>query len=189
MKKIDKVDYSEIRKMSHQEKVELSKRLSKVANQRLRTLEKNNVDYYAYASAKHFLDSTNKKRFYQGSKFSSEKELNAQLQELEYFLNAKTSTMRGLEAVEFKRIETFREKYDVNLENEDSFVSFLKSKELTAMKKYADSNQILETFARAVDDGKSEEEIFNEFQDFMQTEKTFDEVQEILLESYDRLMY
>lgn len=180
-------DYKKMKKMTRQEKEELSRKLSMIANGRIRTLRKNGINQYAMANADLYFQNTGTKQFYTGRNHKSEKDLNIQLMEVTSFLNAKSSTIGGLKAIREQRKETFERKFEeagINFkftkEKEKSFFDFLSSKQFDALSKFADSDDIIEDFATALLDKYSQEEIMNQYQLYLDNEEmTFDQVEKM----------
>lgn len=105
-RKANKGDAQAFQKL-YQENAKLAKR----ANTRLSTLEKSNYDFYAYDRAVGFTQTTyNKNRFTTSKKVLEDVEGIAwQVRELNRFLSAKSSTVRGQKQIELGRVEKFRE--------------------------------------------------------------------------------
>jgi hypothetical protein len=176
-------DTNTLKKLSEKEKIYVAKKGASIANKRLAELEKEGIDYYAYAKAKHYNEATgrDKNRFYRGSKFRSERDLNIHIQNIFDFLNAESSTAEGIKNINDRRINMFKEK-GVNIPKgrEKDFYDFLSSEQFKNLGKYADSNQIIETFVDARKMGLDVDLINEEFTNFMNGELDFDEVQEKL---------
>ena len=104
-------------------------RYAKIANERLRALEKAGRDYWAYDSAVIYTQrSRGTNRFTQKKKWSGTKEgLLHEVEELQAFLNMKTSTISGSKAVEQKIVDTFKRdhKIDVDSIGRTDFFNFL----------------------------------------------------------------
>lgn len=178
------LDMKYLKDLNLQERAYASQYLSQLANQRLKSLEKAKINHFAYAKAeKYNIDDMerSKNRFYTGTKFEKGKEINSQLENVLYFLNAKTSTPTGLKQIYKERIDTFRDK-GVNIKEgeEKEFMDFLSSKQFENLSKYADSNQVIQTYVDARNVGEDVEKINREFENFMNTNLTFDQVQEKL---------
>lgn len=174
-------DYETLKKMNYKDKVEQARRLSNIANSRMKTLEKNNVDYYAIEKAKHFLNSLGRETFYTGRNYKSKKELRMTLQALSEFVNSKSSTMKGLREIRKARVTTFSEKFDIDLTNKDderNFFEFLNSQQFLTLSGFADSEDIIDDFAQALNQGFTKEEIQLQYQDFLITDMTFEQVAE-----------
>lgn len=176
MSKYDDFDFSIIAQMNYRDKVELSKKLAKVANTRISTLEKTGKHSFAKDKADKFLQEHGRTKFYEGSKFENEFRLNRQLAVLQDFITSKSSTITGLKKIQVKALEKFEDKgYHIN--DADSFFNFLSSQQFQQLRKYVDSEQVIEDYTQAVDDGFTDAQIFKQYEKFMNSEYTFDEVQ------------
>lgn len=181
-----------ILKMSKQEKQYISQYVSKRANTRLKNLEKKaetddgykGYTKYAYQKAEYYNTKVNdraKNRYYTGSIFDNEDELDIHIQEATNFLLSATSTVRGVNNIVDKKINTFKDK-GVKIERgqEKDFFDFLSSRQFEKLKQYADSNQIIETFTEAREIGQEVDDINTAFMEFMNGLLDFTEVQERL---------
>lgn len=178
------LSYESIKKMSEQEKIYASQKMATLSNRRIKELDNNNVHYGAVKQALAYNNATGRKNntFYRGSKFNSIRDLNIHIQNEISFLNAKTSTMEGIINANEKRLNKFREK-GVNIPKgkEKEFFDFLSSNQFKNISKYADSNQVLQTFADARKINTDVDEINKAFTEFMNGEiDDFTEVQERL---------
>lgn len=160
------------RGMSYTEKILLHKKLAKRANSRLATLEKNGQKQWSYKHAQTYIKNNvhgkNKKprkRYYTGSQFSSEQDLNKELLELDRFLNFKSSTMRGLDAITVERLETFAS-HGINVKNTDDFFDFLSSNQFNQLKSSMDSKQIVAIYTEAMENKQTDEQIRQAFQEY-----------------------
>lgn len=182
--KTDTLDMKYLKSLSLQERAYASQYLGQLSNQRLKSLEKAGIKHFAYAKAeKYNVDDEGRKnnRFYTGTKFKTGNDINRQLENEIYFLNAKTSTPSGLKQIYKERIDTFRDKgVSIPQGQEKEFMDFLSSKQFENLSKYADSNQVIQTYADARSLGEDVDKINKEFNNFMNTNVTFDVVQERL---------
>lgn len=105
------LDIDIINEMSKSEKKFVGQRLAQLSNKRLKELEKNNIDYYAYSLAEKFnLEQKRKNnRYYTGGKLT-DRDVNKLINSTTKFLKSQSSTLEGLEQIYNKRIETFRNK-------------------------------------------------------------------------------
>lgn len=186
--KVKKIDFESIKKMSLDDKKRVLPKLSKIANQRLRTLEKAGFTDYAYRYAKQLNPFSKKVRFSESMKKMNANAVNRQLQYLEKFLNAKTSTLSGL-----KSIQGAQNKFMQNLSKElgfdknfydysDDFWTFLKSEEYKNSLRYLSSEQIFELYFEFEDANYSKEEIFSKFNQFIDGKKSYYELRKEALE-------
>jgi len=176
-------DYKKFSGMSEKEKTYASKEVSKIANKQLKDLEKEHLTKFAYEVAGHYNEATGraKNRFYTGCKFKKEKDIEIHLQNVEAFLKSKTATPEGYKQISIDRLNAFREKgIDIPKGKEKEFYDFLSSEQFKSLGKYADSNQVIETYVDARNAGVDADMINNEFINFMNEDLTFDEVQEKL---------
>lgn len=177
------LSYEQIKGMSEQEKIYASQKLAMISNKRIKELDKNGVHYGAITKAEHYNNATGRKNntFYRGAKFNSIRDLNIHIQNEISFLNAKTSTLEGVYNANKKRLDKFREKGVIIPEGkEKEFFDFLASNQFKALSKYADSNQVMQTFADARNINNDVDKINSAFTDFMNGELDFTEVQEKL---------
>jgi hypothetical protein len=176
-------DFNTLRDMSEKEKIYVAKEASKQANRQLKELEKAHLTKFAYEIAGQYNEATGrpKNRFYTGGIFKNEKNLNIHIQNVAHFLNSKTSSPQGYEQMNNERLEAFRKKgINIPKGKEKEFYDFLSSEQFKNLGKYADSNQVIETFVDARNANIDADMINREFQEFMNSDMTFDEVQEKL---------
>lgn len=176
-------DAKTLRNLTDKEKIYISKESAKRANNQLKQLEKAHIDKFAYEVAGQYNKETGrpKNRFYTGGKFKNDKDLNIHIQNIFNFLGSETATARGYVDVIQRKLNTFRNNgLDISSKDEQKFLDFISSKQFEALKKYADSDQILETFVDARNKNIDMEKIQQEFEDYKNTNMTFDEVQERL---------
>lgn len=155
------------------------RRLSKVANQRLKTLEKSDNKKFAYKNAMEWLNEKGRTRFYTGRKYKNTMEMREQLKVLTDFLNAKTSTLTGIKSIKNTRIETFEKKLGMAIKSEKDFFDFLSSSQFKNMSRYADSDQIVEDFVSAMHDNFTVDEIRRAYIEFENSNLTFEQVAEV----------
>jgi hypothetical protein len=176
-------DYETVKTMSDKEILYATQEASKQANKQLRRLEKEGLTKFAYEVADHYNQATGrpKNRFYQGTKFKNIKDAITHIQNVGHFLNSKTATPEGYKQIAVDRLNRFREKgINIPKGKEKEFYDFLSSEQFKNLGKYADSNQVIETYVDARNAGIDADMINREFGDFMNTDMTFDEVQEKL---------
>ena len=162
--------------------------LAKVANNRLRELEKNNMAYYAYDVAADYLRTQGKKgklRFYEGVKPIDQLATRREIQTLQNFLSMPSSTVAGQKRIEAKRIETFgnwkpKDKKNskmkgINLSRQAQtkiFYEFLNSKAFENLRKFYSSEQIFRAYKDGnVGGSKSQKKIQNAMQDYVKNER------------------
>lgn len=156
------------------------RRLTKIANSRIERLEKEqartNREIHSLEKVKGMLNG--KTRFYTGTKYTKKQAIET-LHKLEKFLNYRTSTITGLHNLDDEKIQYFEEITGVKIKSRKDFWDFLSSEQFKNMSKYADSNQIVEDFVQAMDEGFSLDEIAKTYNEFENTNITFDQVAEI----------
>ena len=123
MIKWNKYDIGEVNKASISELRAVVRKAAKVANQRLRELEKTGYTKGVYKRTINNLKSTGKTRFREGVKTASLSELRSQYVWLRDFLQAKTSTVRGYKAADRKRYETAVERGFTGTQDEFELLS------------------------------------------------------------------
>ena len=173
------VDNNYLKNVNGKEKEYKQKALNDIANERLRVLENNKIDKFAYSQVKQYTKAMGYKetRF---KKVDKKHERN-NFEHLVNFLNAKSSTLKGLKDTYDKRIETFRNKgVDIPNGREKEFFDFLSSEQFKTLAMRADSNQVIKTFNEARKLGEEVNDINKAFQDFLTKNITFDVVQERL---------
>ena len=173
-------DYNIIKDMTREEKVDLSKRLAKRANVRLSALEQKNLDNdtWAYGKANRYLKGQDRTRFFEGKKFDSERELNRQLQELTYFLNAKSSTVRGIKQMEKERYNTFSKNHNLGKKHMEDYYTFLQSEQFGLLRRTLDSESIFDDLALALQQGVDIETLEKQYAEYTNSNLTFEKVQE-----------
>lgn len=165
--------------------------LAKVANNRLRELEKNNMDYYAYDVAADYLRLQGKKgkvRFSEAKRDMTQVDQMAvrrEIQILQNFLSMPSSTVAGQKRIEAKRIETFgnwkpkgakgKKIKGIDLSKQAStkiFYEFLNSKAFENLRKFYSSEQIFRAYKDGnVGGSKSQKKIQDAMQDYVKNER------------------
>lgn len=155
-------------------------RYARIANERLRNLEKAERDFWAYDVAVDYTQKAyGKNRFNQSKQWKGTVEgLIGEIQELSKFLNMKTSTVRGHHSVDRKIIKTFRgEKHGLKLNEPKVFFDFLNSAQYKNLaNKGITSEQLQEFFDRSTDDNYEIDEIYGLLEEFEKTEMTVEEL-------------
>lgn len=110
-------------------------RYARIANERLRVLEKAGRAYWAYDVAVSYTRrSRGRNRFNQKKTWEGTKEgLLHEVEELQAFLNMKTSTLRGSKAVEQRIVNTFQRDHGIDIDSIGrtdffNFLTFLNTK-------------------------------------------------------------
>jgi hypothetical protein len=177
------IDSRLINKMSPQEQRYASKYIAQASNKKIKELEKNNITQYAYGLADTYNKADGRKNntFYRGINFTNNEQLKQHLDNMIHFYNAKTSTPQGYQESIQTRLDAFREKgVTIPKNREAEFFQFLASNEFKKMGSRIDSKQVASTFNEARNLGQDVEEINKAFRDFLDTDMTFDQVQEKL---------
>lgn len=156
----------------------LRRQLAKVANERMRQLEKTSskitgekFTFGAYERTNVWLKEHGRNRFSEtlGDKGANPLTLNKARQEitvLQKFLGSKTSTIRGFKTIEQKRIETFELK-GIHSASTKEFYDFLNSESFKYLSRNAfDSEKVVEEWEKAKERGASSEDIQKAFDDF-----------------------
>lgn len=176
------LDYHKLKKLPKAEREYAMQYLSKLSNRRLKSLEdaKKTKGAYDKAYVHNVLqDGKKKNRFYTGY---NKGKLKGQFQNVVDFLNSKTSTIRGWNAINRDRINTFRDKgVFIPQGKEQEFIDFLSSNQFAQLKERADSNQIIEMYHNARKRDIEVDKMNKEFDSFLNNpEKNFDELLEDL---------
>ena len=172
---------------------DLRNRLARVANQRLRAIEKasSNIsgqaftEYGAYEKAEEYLERFGKRRFKAKDTTNSKNkmsrsELQREVVELQGFLNSKTSTVRGYRAVERQRIRAFQEK-GIKFSDTKEFYDFLNSGEFAGLRKALSSDKIVEKYDE-MREGMTHDEVMKALSDYREN------VNRVSLKSFNNAM-
>lgn len=155
-------------------------KLARVANQRLKELEKRGEKRFAYAKAMEFLGEGGRFKY---STRQSARETRAEFNALLDFLTAKSSTYTGLQEV----FENARNRIEQRLQEQtgdakfkitrwNDFEQFLRSSEFAKLKSRIDSDQVFEDFAEALNEGEEYQDIIAGYREFMDSEMTFEQI-------------
>lgn len=157
-------------------------KLARVANQRLKELEKRGETRFAYSKAMEYLGENNRFSY---SMRQSARETRAEFNALLDFLTSKSSTYTGLQEVFEnarnrieKRIQKQTEDPEFRITRWNDFEEFLKSSEFKKLKSRVDSDQIFEDFAEALNEGEEYQDIIAGYREYLDTEMTFEQVDE-----------
>jgi len=177
------VQMNDISHFTKQEQKYANRALAIIANGKLSKLEKADIENHAYKEAEFYNEGVgrDKNRFYRGIKFNSGDDLYNALQNEVHFLNSKVSTVEGATESDVKRINKFTEKgIKIPWGKEKEFYDFMSSKQFGDLSKFADSDQIAETYTDAREVGEDVKKINDAFSEFLKTNIDFSEVQERL---------
>ena len=175
----------QVRTMSYEQKINVLRKYGKMANSRLKTLEDTGHTNFAYSVTANYL-----KRFDQGKiRFKTgdnaifskmtESRLTRHVLEMLSFLNSKTSTLKGRETADTHRIMTLAYQFNIPYERVDDFRAFLYSHQFDVLKGRDASNQVLEDFADALNQGMDIRQIKKDYQSYLNDEEmTLEQINE-----------
>lgn len=136
---------------------------AKIANARLRSLERAGRDVFAYDVATRYTGRTrNSKRFSESKKFSENpRDLMRDIDALTQFLNSQTSTVRGQKKLENEKINNFEKKLGVSIPDKREFWNFLSGSSFQDLRgsRKGDSNYFVDFYVRSKEEGYSLDEI------------------------------
>lgn len=171
------IDFSIIKTMSEQQQQQAYATLAKRANQRFTDIAKSGNQSYAGQIAKSYLrDVYGREKFKQSKKLTGE-ELKNNLQALQDFFEAKSSSISGIKAIAKEHDKAFADK-GIKIKDRKKFYDFLSSQTFKTLGKQADSDQVAEDFNKAMEEGFSFDEIMESYQEFLENDMTFEEVAE-----------
>jgi hypothetical protein len=172
------IDFDSIHSMSEEQQQQAYYTLAKRANQRFRDIEnKSKLQSGAVNKTREFLKENYNRSTFKQSKKLTGVELKENLKALEKFYNSKTATAKGVRQVQKQHIDIFKTK-GVEIKDTKKFFQFLSSQQFKTLSKYADSDQIIEDFTKANDEGFSVDEIMQGYEEFLNSDMTFEQVQE-----------
>lgn len=170
-RKEEEIPLIDMRKASSYDLAELNKlrrRLAKRANQRMREIERAGyTDAYVYATTMSgYLQPTERTRFYEGTRQMDLFTLREELNELRWFLNAKTSTVGGIRAFEretskqFANLKSFKKSPDL-------FWKYMSSASVKHLKKMGySSEELIEFYDFASENRVGYDQIMDALKDF-----------------------
>ena len=174
-RKEEDIPLIDMRKASSYDLAELNKlrrRLAKRANQRLREIERAGyTEAYVYATTMSgYLQPTERTRFYEGTRQQDLFTLKEELNELRWFLNAKTSTVGGI-----RKLERETSKQFANLpsfqKSPDLFWKFMSSATVKHLKKMGySSEELIEFYDYATENRVGYEQIMDALKAFEKNE-------------------
>lgn len=160
-------------------------KLVKTANQRLTELKRHGIEFSRYSGASTYLDVKGREKFSGALKGKSDIDIRKEFNQVVKFLNAKTSTVSGYREIAQYQKEAFEKKLKeegINVTDEelDKLHDFLQSKEFESLRKYIDSDQVIEDFAQSLIEGAAESEIMEGYRKFLEddSEMTFEQIRE-----------
>lgn len=191
MAKVKETDWKTIRTMTEEQQQQVYNKLAKRANQRIRDIEnKSKLHSHAADKAKMFLMDTYGRPTFKQTKNISGIELKENLRVLEDFFTSKSSTAKGIKATQKQRIDTLtekitdtdnRKKFKSMMKEATSkaqFFSFLNSRQYENLLSSLDSDQLIEDFTKAHDEGFTLDEIMQQYEIYQTSEMTFEQVDE-----------
>ena len=175
----------QVRTMTYEQKINVLRKYGKMANSRLKTLEDTGHTNFAYSVTANYLKCFDKGkiRFKTGDNaiFSkmTEARLTRHVLEMLSFLNSKTSTLKGRETADTHRIMTLAYQFNIPFERVDDFRAFLYSHQFDVLKGRDASNQVLEDFADALNQGMDIRQIKKDYQSYLNDEEmTLEQINE-----------
>ena len=175
----------QVRTMTYDQKINVLRKYGKMANSRLKTLEDTGHTNFAYSVTANYLKRFDKGkiRFKTGDNaiFSkmTESRLTRHVLEMLSFLNSKTSTLKGRETADTHRIMTLAYQFNIPYERVDDFRAFLYSHQFDVLKGRDASNQVLEDFADALNQGIDIKQIKKDYQSYLNDEEmTLEQINE-----------
>ena len=175
----------QVRTMTYDQKINVLRKYGKMANSRLKTLEDTGHTNFAYSVTANYLKRFDKGkiRFKTGDNaiFSkmTESRLTRHVLEMLSFLNSKTSTLKGRETADTHRIMTLAYQFNIPFERVDDFRAFLYSHQFDVLKGRDASNQVLEDFADALNQGMDIKQIKKDYQSYLNDEEmTLEQINE-----------
>ena len=175
----------QVRTMTYEQKINVLRKYGKMANSRLKTLEDTGHTNFAYSVTANYLKRFDKGkiRFKTGDNaiFSkmTESRLTRHVLEMLSFLNSKTSTLKGRETADTHRIMTLAYQFNIPFERVDDFRAFLYSHQFDVLKGRDASNQVLEDFADALNQGMDIRQIKKDYQSYLNDEEmTLEQINE-----------
>ena len=170
-RKEEEIPLIDMRKASSYNLTELNKlrrRLAKRANQRMRGIERAGyTDAYVYATTMSgYLQPTERTRFYEGNREMDLFTLREELNELRWFLNAKTSTVGGIRAFERKTSRQFANLPSFQ-RSPDLFWKYMSSAVVKHLKKMGySSEELIEFYDFATENKVGYDQIMRALEDF-----------------------
>ena len=174
-RKEEEIPVIDMRKASSYNMAELNKlrrRLAKRANQRMREIERAGyTDAYVYATVMSgYLQPTGRTRFFEGNREMDLFTLREELNELRWFLNAKTSTVGGIRAFERETSAKFSV-FPSFQQSPDLFWKYMSSASMKHLKKLGySSEELIEFYDFATENKVGYGSIMKALDDFRRSE-------------------
>lgn len=170
-RKEEEIPLIDMRRASSYDLDELNKlrrRLAKRANQRLRDIERAGyTDAYVYASTMSgYLLPSERTRFFEGTRNLDLRSLKTELDELRWFLNAKTSTVGGIRAFERETSKQFAN-FPSFQKSPDLFWKYMSSAAVKHLKKMGySSEELIEFYDFSTEKRVGYDDIMSALKDF-----------------------
>lgn len=170
-RKEEEIPIIDMRKASSYNLAELNKlrrRLAKRANQRLRDIERAGLsDRYVYQNIMSaYLLPTERTRFYEGTRQMRLFTLREELNELRWFLNAKTSTVGGIRAFERETSKQFAN-FPSFQKSPDLFWKYMSSAAVKHLKKMGySSEELIEFYDFSTENRVGYDDIMSALEDY-----------------------
>ena len=170
-RKEEEIPLIDMRRASSYDLNELNKlrrRLAKRANQRLRDIERAGyADAYVYASTMSgYLLPSERTRFFEGTRNLDLRSLKTELDELRWFLNAKTSTVGGIRAFERETSKQFAN-FPSFQKSPDLFWKYMSSAAVKHLKKMGySSEELIEFYDFSTENRVGYDDIMSALKDF-----------------------
>ena len=140
----------------------IRRRAAKAANQRLRGIEAaGETEGYVYSQTMVYLINKNRGRFIESNRQLNIYELKDELEELNAFLRAKTSTIGGIRKYQRDTAALFKEKFGVQLRDPVAFSRFLSSEQYKKVVEQVGSEFLVEFYDRAIEAQVNEQDILD----------------------------
>lgn len=140
----------------------IRRRAAKAANQRLRGIEAaGETEGYVYSQTMVYLINKNRGRFIESNRQLNIYELKDELEELNAFLRAKTSTIGGIRKYQRDTATIFKEKFGVQLRDPVAFSRFLSSEQYKKVVEQVGSEFLVEFYDRAIEAQVNEQDILD----------------------------
>lgn len=173
--------YKQIQRITREDTLQAQlERITKMANERMRRLEKAGYDTQALQIAKEDLNRTTGNKRFSKAKGMSEADKRREIRNALKFLNYQTSTIRGEDIRVSRMMMTLKDKGYVKQSVKDAdFAKFLKSSAWETLKGI-DSGQIFAEVSGALSRGKNIDDLIENFEDWLKDESASKNEFEIL---------
>ena len=174
-RKEEEIPINDVRKASSYNLAEINKlrrRLAQRAKQRLREIERTGfTDAYVYATTMSgYLQPTERTRFFEGTRQMDLFSLREELNELRWFLNAKTSTVGGIRAFERETSQQFAALPSFQ-QSPELFWKYMSSASMKHLKKLGySSEELIEFYDFATENKVGYDSIMKALDDFRRSD-------------------